>query len=74
MSKYLKVDPSLLSVVVICERCQWRVTRATIPAGWTAAAIHAKGVHGDTMAVSRAREAARSARRRAIAKRPVPSA
>lgn len=58
------VDPSRLSVVVVCHRCEWRTTRPTTPAAWTSAAIHAKAAHGDSAAVGRAREAARSARRR----------
>lgn len=70
MSKSFTVDQSALSVVVVCHRCSWRVIRPTSPAGWTVAAIHAKAVHGDMSVVARAREAARSARRRRVAKRP----
>lgn len=66
---YLSIDQSVLSVVVICHKCGWRTTRATAPSGWTAAALHAKAAHNDTNVVAKARTAARSAKRRRVAKR-----
>lgn len=62
---YLHVDSSVLSHLATCDRCTWRATRSSLPAAWTACALHAKSAHGDTHAVATARAAARMARRRA---------
>lgn len=61
----MKIDISILSVVALCEVCDYRTTRPTQAAAWTALAVHAKAVHGDTRACARARDSARVARARA---------
>lgn len=66
---YLRIDQSVLSVVAICDKCGWRVTRHTSAAAWTACALHAKAAHDDPAAVGTARTAARVSRRRQFEKR-----
>lgn len=63
----MRIDPSPLAVVAICDDCDFRTIRPTPARAWTALAQHAKDVHGDPRAVARARDAAFQARRRAAA-------
>lgn len=60
----MRIDRSPLTVLAICDQCDYRTHRPTPGAAWTALAIHAKSVHGDPRAAGRARDAARQARRR----------
>lgn len=61
----MRIDRSPLTVLAICDECDYRTNRPTSASAWTALAQHAKAVHGDTRAAARAREAARASRRRA---------
>ena len=62
-------DHSSRSVVVGCSRCpSWRVTRPTTAAAWTAAAVHARDVHGPKSA--ECQHAHKNAHRRATGTDP----
>lgn len=60
----MRIDRSPLSVLAICDECDYRTHRPTPSAAWTALAVHAKTAHRDPHAGRRARDAARQARRR----------
>lgn len=61
----MRIEPSPLTVLALCNRCDFRAIRPTPASAWTALAQHAKAVHNDPRAASRARDAARAHRRRA---------
>lgn len=60
----MRIDPSVLTTVAICGYCNWRDTRPTEAAAWTALAIHLKAAHDDPHAVAKCRDAARKHRAR----------
>lgn len=60
MNSYFTIDRSAFCAVAICHRCAWREIAATPATAWTACARHAKNAHGDTHAVSLARDAMRA--------------
>lgn len=62
------IDKSEITVVCVCDKCNWREIRPTSAAAWTALAIHVKKVHGATDAVGRVQRAANKARNRALAR------
>lgn len=60
----MRIERSPLTVLAMCDDCDFRTTRPTPAAAWTALAQHAKAAHNDPRAVARARDAARHAARR----------
>ena len=61
----MRIDRSPLTVLAICDDCDFRTNRPTPASAWTALAQHAKAAHGDMRAAGRARDAARAYKKRA---------